>query len=224
MKLSIADLSKYMGVTPKTIERWFKQGKLPVFPSGGEYQFHKDALEKWARKRHIRLNLPIISEKQPIDEDKPGLSKAIRNSGIFFNVESGDLADVFNACIGKVSDIPEDFKEDLIDRLLEREAAHSTGVGNGIAIPHPREPLAYLKDPLVYVFFLKETMDFNALDNQGVSVLFFILAPSLTVHLHLLSSLSFCLRDNDFRKLLITEPDAERILEMIDVLQDKNPL
>jgi PTS system nitrogen regulatory IIA component len=134
------------------------------------------------------------------------------------------VTSVLKACIKKISIIPDDFKKDLFDRLLEREQALSTGIGNGIAIPHPREQLSYLNAPVVSICFLSDPVDYNALDHQPVSVLFFILCPALKMHLHLLSALSFCLRDTQFKRFLNARPDPLQLIEKIEILQKANPI
>jgi len=120
--------------------------------------------------------------------------------------------------VDRIHAIPDAYKTDLVRQLVKREAALSTGVGGGIAIPHPRTPLKYLEQPMVAVCFLKNPVDYHALDNQPVSTLFFILFPELKYHLHLLSSLSMCLRDRQFSEFLETCPEQSELIERIDTL------
>ncbi|MCF6246927.1 MAG: PTS sugar transporter subunit IIA [Desulfobacula sp.] len=221
MKLSIIELSQHLGVATNTIERWIKQGKLPVSPKGVNYQFHLRDLEKWASKNNINLNLKKNGNRKEKESNIP-LATAVQNGGIYFDIQGHDIKSVLNACLEKISDIPDDFKIDLFDRLLEREKALSTGVGNGIAIPHPREPLVYLNTPIVSACFLNTPVDYKAIDNQPVSILFILLCPSLNMHLHLLSALSFCLRDNMFVNFLKSRPDPNTLIEKITILQKTN--
>ncbi len=221
MELSVFDLSKYLGVVPDTIERWVRQGKLPVSKDGGNYRFRTSELQKWASKHNICLN---ILDKKALKNNQAviSLSCAVENGGVYFDIRGNDVAGVLKACLEKISKLPEDFKADLFDRLIEREQALSTGIGNGIAIPHPRVQLGYLNEPLVAVCFLENPVDYNALDQQPVNVLFFILCPDLKLHLQLLSSLSFCLRDKSFTRFLKSRPDPTILVEKIEVLQALN--
>ncbi len=221
MELSIFELSKHLGVAQDTIERWIRQGKLPVSKKGTKYRFHANELEKWAVKHNINLNLSIkvTLEKEPLLP----LSIAVENGGIYFDIQGNDVKSVLESCVDKISKIPDNFKIDLVDRLVQREQVISTGIGNGIAIPHPREQLSYLESPIVSVCFLTNQVDYKALDNQPVSVLFLILCPELKMHLHLLSVLSFCLRDSQFIDCLKLKPNPEQLIERIEVLQKANP-
>ncbi|MBU1696714.1 MAG: PTS sugar transporter subunit IIA, partial [Proteobacteria bacterium] len=146
------------------------------------------------------------------------------NGSVYFDVQGHDVNSVLKFCVEKISRIPDEFKTDLLDRLIKREKALSTGIGNGIAIPHPREQLSYLESPVVSVCFLDHPVDYKALDNQPVSILFFILCPTLKMHLHLLSALSFCLRDDLFIGFLKSRPDPVALVEKIEIIQKTNPI
>jgi len=220
MECSALDLSKYLGVATSTIDRWLRQGKLPANKVGIKYVFRTKDLEKWASKHNLTLNFSdkSVVEKEPIIP----LSNAIQNGGIYFDISGNDINSVLKASIEKISDIPHDLKTDVFDRLLEREQALSTGIGNAIAIPHPREQLSYLPRPMVSVCFLSNPVDYKALDNQPVSILFFLFSQSLKIHLHLLSELSFCLRDSQFVSFLKSKPESEKLIKKIEIIQKAN--
>ncbi len=222
MELSLFELSEHLGVAEDTIKRWMRQGKIPVSKKGANYRFSTNELEKWAVKHNINLNLSIkvTLEKEPL----PTLSIAVQNGGIYFDIQGSDVGSVLKSCVDKIPKIPDDFKTDLVDRLVDREQVISTGIGNGIAIPHPREQLSYLESPIVLICFLANKIDYKALDNQPVSVLFLILCPELKMHLHLLSVLSFCLRDSQFLDCLKSNPNSEQLIEKIEVLQKANSM
>lgn len=224
MELSVFDLSKHLGVSPDTIERWVRQGKLPVSKKGTNYWFRISELENWASKNNMSLNFSDKGGQAKQKESETSLSAAIQNGGVYFDIQGNDVQTVLKACIEKISKIPDDFKTDLLDRLNEREQALSTGIGNGIAIPHPREQLSYLDSPVVSVCFLAHPVEYKALDQQPVSILFFILCPVLKMHLHLLSALSFCLRDSQFLNFLKSMPNLDQLVEKIEILQKANPL
>jgi PTS system nitrogen regulatory IIA component len=224
MELSVFDLSKHLGVAPTTIERWVRQGKLPVFKTGTHYRFRTNELAEWAARHNIRLNLSGRAEPEKKNDEAVMLSEAVKNGGIYFGIRGDDVKTVLDSCLDQISTIPDDFKADLLTQLVEREQALSTGIGNGIAIPHPRSQLAYLQTPLVPLCFLEKPVDYNSLDQVPVSVLFFLLCPSLKLHLHLLSVLSFCLRNTQFRKMLESCPEPDQIIEQIELLEKTNPI
>jgi PTS system nitrogen regulatory IIA component len=224
MTLSVSDLSTCLGVSTDTITRWARQGKLPVLPKRDDLRFLKKDLEKWAALHNIRLNLSDKKSGEKQNQADIGLSQALQNGGMYCDIAGNDIPTVLEACVNRIPQIPDDFKSDLLDRLAERENALSTGVGNGIALPHPRQPLSYLPHPMITVNFLANPVDYNALDGRPVSILFCILCPSLQYHLHLLSALSFCLRDTDFISFLKSQPEMDQLLEKTVILQESIPL
>ncbi|ATQ44781.1 PTS IIA-like nitrogen regulatory protein PtsN [Caulobacter mirabilis] len=101
--------------------------------------------------------------------------------------------------------------EDVLDALLEREAAGSTGVGHGVAIPHARIPgLTAVRG----VFMRLETpTPFESLDDQPVDLIFALFAPaeSRTEHLQALARVSRLMRQGDLRQQLRQARTAEAI-------------
>ena len=223
MELTIQGLSKHLGVAPNTIERWIKQGKLPVSRTNSNYSFRVSDLEKWATRYNINLNLSDIRGDRQKPDAMISLSDAIQNGGVFFDIQGTDIKSVLESSLECVSAIPDDFKPDLLERLLERENTLSTGIGNGIAIPHPREALGYIKESMLCICVLKDPVDYNALDQKPVSILFISLCTSLKTHLHLLSLLSFCLKNAQFRSFLDARPEPGQLIEKVMELQDQNP-
>jgi PTS system nitrogen regulatory IIA component len=224
MELSVFDLSKHLDVTTSTIERWLRQGTLPVSRKGANIKFQVKELEKWASKHNLVLNLSENTALKKKKSPPVSLSSAIRNGGIYTDVPGHDTQSVLKNSIENISCIPQDDKEELLSRLIERENALSTGIGNGIAIPHPREQVTFIEQPLVAVSFLKTPVDYQALDNKPVSALFILLCPELKMHLQLLSALSFCLKNPGFTDFLRTEPDTFNLVDKIDALLKENPL
>jgi len=219
MEILITELCKSLGVSRTTIERWIRQGKLPVSKKGRTYSFHARDLKNWAAKNHISLNLKPRPAQGSEAEVQISLSTALENGGVYHDIETGtDVPAVIHACVEQIKSVPDNCKTDLTQQLIKREEALSTGVGGGIAIPHPRTPLKYLEQPMVAACFLKAPVDYHALDNQPVSTLFFILFPELKFHLHLLSSLSLCLRNKKFSEFLKTRPEQSELIEKIDAL------
>jgi nitrogen PTS system EIIA component len=102
----------------------------------------------------------------------------------------------------------------LLEVILARESLGSTGIGDGIAIPHVRNPIVmHISRPMVTLCFLERPVDFGALDGQPVHTLFTLVSPMIRAHLHLLSHLSFALREPRFHQAIISQGSREEILD-----------
>jgi len=97
----------------------------------------------------------------------------------------------------------------VFDSLFAREKLGSTGLGQGIAIPHGR--IKTLKDALGAFIRLAEPVPFDAPDGRPVSMLFVLLVPEQANehHLQLLSELAQMFSDRAFREQLLNAPDAQ---------------
>jgi PTS system nitrogen regulatory IIA component len=96
--------------------------------------------------------------------------------------------------------------------LLARESAGSTGIGDGVAIPHARNPIVmHIPRPLISLCYLEQPIDFGAIDNQPVHTLFTIVSPTIKTHLGLLSRLAFALRDATFAQTVARRSQREAV-------------
>ena len=106
-------------------------------------------------------------------------------------------------------------KEDLVKALLTRESLGSTGIGQGIGIPHAKSPNA---KNLVAAFGLShQGVNFDSLDGEPAYIFFLFIAPeeSAGPHLKALARISRMLKDKYFRELLRKAKDEKEILHII---------
>ena len=110
-------------------------------------------------------------------------------------------------------------REAVTSILLEREKLGSTGIGDGIAIPHGK--LAGLNDLIISFGRSREGIDFDAMDGKRVHLFFLLMAPdnSASHYLKTLAKLSRMLKDGAFRKKLMT---ARTIGEIYEVVSEKD--
>ena len=125
--------------------------------------------------------------------------------------EAMDMAVELMAASGKVQD-----KEAYRALVYAREEESTTGVGEGIAIPHGKGDC--IDKPGLAAMIIKDGVDYEALDDEPVNILFLIAAPDTkdNVHLDVMSKLSMMLMDEDFRNNLINAKDVDEFLAVID--------
>lgn len=222
MNLSVKDAARLLSVSEKTIYRWLKQGVLPTLRIQGSYRFNRAELLEWATSRRLGVAVHAFAEPESAAEALPSLAEALEAGGIFYRLE-GQTRDEVLADVVSHLRLPEEInRQYLLHVLLAREQLTSTAIGEGIAIPHPRSPgLLKIVRPTVTLCFLEQAVDFHALDGNPVSTLLIILAPSLRIHLHLLSRLGFVLQNPALRKDLKTEASRPRIFADLTVAEGK---
>jgi PTS system nitrogen regulatory IIA component len=156
------------------------------------------------------------------------LASLVEWGGIFYEV-AGNSVDTVMAEFIKLlpcSSFPDpggqgdcgDFKTALLKAVLEREALMSTGIGRGIALPHPRNPMG-AEAQMVAIGFPALPIEWRALDGGPVHSILLIVSASPKSHLRTLSKINFLCMDSKFISLLKTRASPEVILQTIQEVE-----
>ena len=142
------------------------------------------------------------------------MTETLSAGGVFYRVAGEDQSSALRAVV-ELSKLPDDVDRNWVfEMLLARESLESTGIGEGIAIPHVRYPIAlHTPKPLLMLCFLEQAVEFGAIDGQPVRVLFCLLSPTIRGHLALLSRLAFVLRDSRFKDAVLREASRDEIFQ-----------
>lgn len=114
-------------------------------------------------------------------------------------------------------------RSEVFDSLFAREKLGSTGLGQGIAIPHGR--IKGLKEAVGALVRTRQPIAFDAPDGQNVSIIFVLLVPDRAVdmHLQILSELAQMFSEKPFREQLLAAPDAAALHRLITEWQAHAP-
>ncbi|NLV24299.1 MAG: PTS sugar transporter subunit IIA [Deltaproteobacteria bacterium] len=106
-------------------------------------------------------------------------------------------------------------REEVIRVLLEREKLGSTGIGDGVAIPHGK--LKGLKDLFISFGRSRSGVEFDSMDGKPVNLIFLLIAPeeSVGVHLKTLARISKLLKNASVRQRLAGASDKQEIFDII---------
>ncbi len=144
------------------------------------------------------------------------LISLLNRGGIFYDIPGTSVKDVMNNVINMIPFPHELDKGALLKAVLERENLMSTGMGNGIALPHPRNPLAEKPEhQSISIGFPETEINWKALDGKPVHAIILIVSASPKLHLHTLSRISFLCRQESFAQLLQNRSSAEIIRKAI---------
>lgn len=105
--------------------------------------------------------------------------------------------------------------QEVFSRLIGRERLGSTGIGNGVAIPHARD--AHCKAPVAGFLKLQEPIDFDAIDGEPVDLVFVLLVPEAAddTHLALLAQVASIMNDADTRAQLRKSESQPQLYEIL---------
>ncbi len=216
MQLTVRDVAGLLKVTEKTIYRWLKNGSLPAYRVNSQYRFSRAELLEWATAHQINVSVDVFREPSETQVSANALSEALTLGGIYYRIEGDNKESALRNVVCLMRLPPEVDREFLLQVLLAREAMASTAIGDGIAIPHVRNPIVlHVTEPIVCLSFLDRPIDFGALDGKPVSCLFTLVSPTVKAHLHLLSRLAYILRDKSLRGILQRQGSRDEILSGI---------
>ncbi len=144
------------------------------------------------------------------------LVSLLDRGGVFYDISGTAVKDVMNNFL-KMIDLPSELNKDLLlQAILERENLMSTAMGNGIALPHPRNPLAEKPEhQSISIGFPEKGINWKALDGKPVHTVILIVSASPKLHLHTLSKISFLCRQESFVQLLRNRSSGEILRKAI---------
>ncbi len=220
MQLTMRQAASYLGVSEGTAERWIGHRGLPAHRAHERWYVNPMELWEWAVEQGLPVSRALLSDASKSRADIPALSELLARGGVFHDVPGESKPAVLRAIVERLPLPPEHDRRFLLDVLEAREALGSTGIGDGIAIPHVRNPIVLqLDDPFVSLCLLAHPVEFGALDGLPVHALFIVVSPAVTAHLGLLARLAFVLRDDGVRALLRRRAPAEEIIARIEAVE-----
>ena len=150
------------------------------------------------------------------------VSELLVQAAIRLDLASTDRDSVLNelsAAVPELRNQPEK-RTALLNALREREELHSTGMGDGVALPHARTALSGLVSRPVIVFGRHaKGIDFGAIDGIPVRLFFLLVTTSVTQHLQILARISRLLRGAALRQKLLDAHSPELIVAHIRDLE-----
>jgi nitrogen PTS system EIIA component len=219
MDLRVRDVAKLLNVSEQTVYRWVRERSLPAHRVGEQHRFSRVELQEWAATHGHRVS-PELFATPASTSAVLSLATALERGGVHAGVPGATREEVLES-VTRLPRVPASVNRPMLAQLLiGRETLASTAVGDGIAIPHPRDPLiVHVDEPRVLLCFLARPVDFGAIDGRPVRVLFTLLSPSVRLHLQTLAKLSFVLHDPELRALLNRAASEPEILERIRTLE-----
>lgn len=213
MQLSVREAARLLKVSETTVYRWIRQGAIPASQISDQVRLSKAELLEWASARKVPVSPEMFADDAG---PAPVLLEAFQEGGVFQDVPGGDKTAVMKAVVAALPLSEEIDREFLLQILLARESLGSTAIGDGIAIPHVRNPIVLQMDrPMIALCFLKEAIDFGAADGRPVDKLFMLFTPTVRLHLQLLSQIVFLLRNADFWAALARKAPREELMAIV---------
>jgi PTS system nitrogen regulatory IIA component len=215
-----SEAARFLRVAEGTLERWVRQGLIRSLDRRG-HVFDRDELDRWARDRGMRVD--------PDPRLEPGTKEAalvgaIERGAVTAGVEVGSAMDAIQLAIDSLSQLSPRLRTRLLERVLERERMASTALGQGVAVPHPRQPLGDVLDqPLISLVLLGTPLDWAAIDGELVHTVALLASPTASAHLESLSQIGRAVHSAEFVSLLRSHPSKAALIDGLRLaIEDKS--
>jgi PTS system nitrogen regulatory IIA component len=213
MQLTVRDVVGLFKVNEKTVYRWIKEDAMPATLIGEQYRFGRAELLEWAMARQINLPADLFAEAEKGAVKPAGFLDALVAGGVHGGIVAHDRDSALQAVVRTMPLSDDADREFLYDMLLARETLSSTGMGDGIAIPHARNPMVlHVPKSMISLCLLDQPVEFGAVDGKPVYALFSLISITVREHLHLLSRLAFALHDEGFKGAVLRRASKDVVL------------
>jgi mannitol/fructose-specific phosphotransferase system IIA component (Ntr-type) len=152
------------------------------------------------------------------------LNELLSPKSINLNLKSTDREAVLAELVDQIPQLAGQpaTRQTLLNALREREELYSTGIGDGVALPHARNGLVGLVDDSVIVFGRHvKGIQYGSIDDIPARLFFLLVAPTVTQHLGILGRLTLLLRDPRLRKNLLAADQPEKVISLIREAETK---
>ena len=218
MILTLRELASHLRVNERTIQRMLKSGQLKGVKIGGQWRFNGSEID--------RLFFPDAEaeggDAVPLNELVRShlsipVSRLLREDRMVLDMGASDVSGVIDELVAPIAGRSLLLDAgDLRGRLLAREELLSTGVGRGIAIPHPRDPLTTLREPCVMVFGRHRAgVEYGAVDGLPARLFFLVCSQTSELHLHLMGKLAQLLRQHEVADLCLECETARDVVRVV---------
>lgn len=196
--MSLEDFSRHVGMDIREVEKLASRGKLPGEKIGGQWRFNRARVTEWLQQEMPSLPgerlVQIERAMAPTDpeEFKSDVVTGLMScAGINMCIRAGSKKSILRElvaladCTGMLYD-----RDGLLEALDQRESLCSTALPNGVAIPHPRQPMPYATaEPMICLARAPQGIPFDAPDGSLTNLFFLICNHDDRAHLYVLARL-----------------------------------
>lgn len=224
--MTLSELANYLKLSEKTILKMVKNQEIPCAKIANQWRFLKPMVDDWLISQMNVIPQNDLSRQIEMESEYFPLYRLMDEQLVKLNIDNNSKEEVLNSMVElakKKKLISEDFN--LLDMLLDREKLTSTGIGNGIALPHLRKPSSrFVYGPKIIIGISRKGIDFNSLDKKPVHIIFLILTDSEIVHLRVMAKLTNMLRENNILEKLKKITSEEEVIKFFMKIENMHIL
>ena len=198
MELKLTDVAAMLNVSTKTIYRWIEDGKIPFYRVNKQYRFDQHQLEDWAAGQgRVPQGIRAQSSRPK------SLLEMIDRGGIHYRVEGCTMINAILHGVPLFPDLGCVDSSAVLEALVLREEMQCTGVGEGLALPHARNPV--IRDSryeFVAIHMLESPFKADSIDGESIHALIYVLCAEEVRHVRVMAQVAHLCRQPEFADAL----------------------
>ncbi len=194
--MTLPEVADYLQLAERTVLRMAQRGEIPAAKVASQWRFLRPLVREWVAARMQALPKATADRLARSSARLLPLTEVMRRELMVFGIRPGPKEEVLRQLVAPlISAAAVRDPARLLGSLMERERMMTTGIGHGVAVPHPRHPIPGMFPQPVVVFGLcPEGTDYQAIDAQHVHVFFLIGATWIGNHLDLMAKVGWLVR------------------------------
>jgi len=192
--MTVAEVAEYLKLAERTVLNMIHRKEIPAMKIASQWRFVKSVIDDWILSK-IR---PVNKVKIESTKDYIPIGRLLKKEFIIMDLKPGKKEDILNNLISPLVEIGYiQNKEYYISQMMQRENIISTGIGNGMAIPHIRN---ISENPpginAIVAGVCKEGTDFESLDKTKTHLFFLVCSDNEIIHVRIIARLSLIFNDS----------------------------
>lgn len=210
--MTLSELASYLKIAERTLLKMVHNNEIPAFKIASQWRFIKYIIDDWIFSK-MNLSENLQNSKDP---DFFSLSRLFTKDNVIFNINARSKKEALIELIAplaekKIIQHPDNY----LEKLMHREGLLSTGLGNGIALPHIRNIKENPVGPYVVAGISKKGFDFDSLDGKLTHMIFLIVSSEEATHLRLMSKISELFVDSITQEQILDTDDISEFIKIV---------
>lgn len=215
--MTTKELAEYIKLNEKTVIKMAQTGEIPGIKVGNQWRFHLMTIDDYLQGRLVKSSDSDLDKVINTANVVVPLSRLIREETIILDLKSltkSEALEELSIFAEKISITVN--QKVLLDELNKREKMLSTALGNGIAVPHPRNPSPELFNSTGIILARSSAgIEFDAPDKKKVHLFFMCCADNEFTHIRYLAKVSKFLHVNKIFDSLMNAADKNKIMQIL---------
>lgn len=219
--MTIKEVARYLKMNERTVYRLIQAGQIPATKLGKQWRLNKEQINEWLGFQMAELPAEELAHLEKDHKEAIiRIAPLLKQENIIFNFTAFNKNQALKTLVDNIvknKKLAPQQGEKLLYAVIDRERLCSTAIGEGVAIPHPRQAVtAGLRRPILVLGICKKGMDLESIDGKPTQLIFLISAPRDDIHLKLMARLSRLLRDKVFRYKLVNAKDFKELKKIVE--------